>query len=98
MRGTSPALIMSVNKLFASHWGTHVDSDDDAEESGIDARYHGGQALLARAPVSCNRLSAMVLSEAERMLSSLITHPKRFAILPWRKVFLVEGLFWGTRL
>lgn len=95
MRGTSPALAVSEVEGHPFRDATHVDSDDDAEESGVDARNDCSQPLFAGTPVPRNRLSTMMSSKTERMLS-LLSYAKSFAMLSRRKVLFVKGFLRWT--
>lgn len=91
MRGTSPALSMSEVRDPTDGQATHIDSNDDAQKSSIDAGDDRGQPLLARAPVPCDRLSAMVPPKADCVLS-LLPHAESPAIwLRWN-MHLVERI------
>jgi hypothetical protein len=90
MRGTSPALAMSEVEECPSGDATHVDSDDDAEKGSIDARNDCRQSLLASAPISRNRLSTVMATKIECMLS-LLSHAKSLAILLRWKFLLIKG-------
>ena len=93
MRGTSPALIVLEAKEPPSGNETHVNPNNDAEESGVDTRDDRRQSLLAGAPIPRDGLSTVMAPHAERMC--LLSHAKSFTILS-RWMLLIEGFLRGA--